>query len=57
MATVPVNQRLPEPLTRVWVMTDTGRKTTAYLKRDGEWFLFCRKIAAGNPKVVSWEDP
>jgi len=51
-----VNQRLSDPLTRVWVMTDAGRKTTAYLKRDGEWFLFSRKIATDNPKVVNWED-
>ena len=49
-----IADRLPKTLERVWVETDTGRKTTAYLKSDGEWFLFCRKIAETGAKVVRW---
>lgn len=54
MVWTPVTETLPKPLERVWIMTSTGRKTTGYLKANGEWFLFCRKIAADNPKIVGW---
>ena len=37
-----VKQGLPRSFTRVWVMTDTGRETTGYVKSDGEWFINCR---------------
>jgi len=55
MAWNSVTERLPAPLERVWVMTSTGRQTTGYLKTNGEWFLFCRKIAAENPAVLKWK--
>lgn len=32
MAWVSVQQRLPRSFTRVWVITDTGQQTTAYVK-------------------------
>jgi hypothetical protein len=41
MAWVSVQQRLPRTFTRVWVITDTGQQTTAYVKSDGEWFINC----------------
>jgi len=56
MAWVSVKQRLPEPFVKVWVMTDSGRKVTGYVKNNGEWFIFCREVAAGNPEVISWEE-
>ncbi|MBL1477110.1 50S ribosomal protein L13, partial [Klebsiella pneumoniae] len=31
MAWVSVQQRLPRTFTRVWVITDTGEQTTAYV--------------------------
>lgn len=52
----PVTERLPKPLMRVWVMTDGGKQTTAYIRNDGEWFLFCRKIAAEKPVIVKWRE-
>lgn len=57
MAWVSVKQRLPEPFVKVWVMTDSGRKVTGYVKSNGEWFICCREVAAGNPEVISWEEP
>lgn len=56
MAWISPSERLPAPFVRVWVKTSTGRKTTAYIKPGGEWFLFCRKIDADNPKITEWED-
>lgn len=52
----PVSKSLPSPLTRVWILTDSGKQTTAYIKPSGEWFLFCRKIAAENPEIVEWRE-
>ncbi|MBK5074603.1 DUF551 domain-containing protein [Budviciaceae bacterium CWB-B4] len=54
MIWISVNQRLPEPLTKVWVKTNTGKQTTGYVKNNGEWHLFCRRIAADNPVIVEW---
>ncbi|WP_395303245.1 hypothetical protein R0L47_05600 [Pectobacterium polonicum] len=56
MIWTPVTESLPKPLTRVWVMTDSGKQTTAYIRKDGEWFLFCRKIAAEKPEIVGWRE-
>ena len=56
MAWVSTQQRLPPPFTKVWVMTDSGRRTTAYVKSNGDWFVFCPKIAAEKPEIVRWEE-
>lgn len=47
---------LPRSFTRVWVMTDTGRETTGYVKSDGEWVINCPCIAAEKPAVISWRE-
>lgn len=44
----------PEPFVRVWVKTDTGRQTTAYIKSNGEWFINCERIRATGVQVVRW---
>ncbi|VYU64000.1 50S ribosomal protein L13 [Klebsiella oxytoca] len=56
MAWVSVQQRLPRTFTRVWVITDTGQQTTAYVKRDGEWFINCARIRATGAIVLRWRD-
>ncbi len=56
MATVCANQRLPKPFSRVWVKTDSGKETTAYVNAAGEWRINCPRIAAENPTVVSWRE-
>lgn len=56
MEWINVTEKLPKTLSRVWVETESGRKTTAYLKSDGQWFLFCRKIADTNPVIVRWRN-
>ncbi|HCF6547561.1 TPA: 50S ribosomal protein L13 [Klebsiella pneumoniae] len=56
MAWVSVQQRLPRTFTRVWVITDTGEQTTAYLKSDGEWFINCDRIRATGAAVLRWRD-
>jgi hypothetical protein len=48
--------RQAAPLTRVWVMTDTGRETTGYVKSDGEWFINCPRIRATGAKVLRWKE-
>ncbi|BDQ07226.1 hypothetical protein SO02S_13850 [Salmonella enterica subsp. enterica serovar Oranienburg] len=56
MALISVKQRLPEPFAKVWVITDSGRRVTGYVKSNGEWYLLCRKVAAENPEVIRWEE-
>lgn len=56
MTWVPVEAKLPETFTRVWLMTDTGRETTGYVKSDGEWFINCQRIRATGAKVLRWRD-
>jgi hypothetical protein len=56
MAWVSVQQRLPLTFTRVWVITDTGQQTTAYVKSDGEWFINCDRIRAAGAIVLRWRD-
>ncbi|EML3935623.1 50S ribosomal protein L13 [Klebsiella pneumoniae] len=56
MAWVSVQQRLPRTFTRVWVITDTGQQTTAYVKSDGEWFITCDRIRAAGAAVLRWRD-
>ncbi|EAA7486023.1 TPA: DUF551 domain-containing protein [Salmonella enterica] len=56
MAWISVKQRLPEPFVKVWVITDSGRRVTGYVKSNGEWYLLCRKVAAESPEVIRWED-
>ena len=51
-----VKEGKPKPLTRVWVMTDTGRETTGYLKSDGEWVINCVTIRATGAKVERWKE-
>ena len=51
-----VKHGLPRSFTRVWVMTDTGRETTGYVKSDGEWFINCARIRATGAKVLRWKE-
>ncbi|WP_152976861.1 DUF551 domain-containing protein [Franconibacter helveticus] len=55
MTWISVKQRLPEPFTKVWVLTDSGRKVTGYVKSNGEWHLLCPQVAATKPEVIRWE--
>ncbi len=50
MAWVSVQQRLPRTFTWVWVITDTGEQTTAYVKSDGEWYINC--VTAYAPQAL-----
>jgi len=45
---------LPKQYVRVWVMTSTGERTTAYVNASGEWVFICKRIAAEQPTVISW---
>ncbi|TYL72920.1 50S ribosomal protein L13 [Klebsiella pneumoniae] len=54
MAWVSVQQRLPRTFTRVWVITDTGQQTTAYVKSNGEWHINCDRIRATGAVVLRW---
>lgn len=56
MLWISVSARLPRTFTRVWVMTDTGRETTGYVKSDGEWFIFCERIRNSGAKVLRWKE-
>lgn len=56
MAWVSVQQRQPRTFTRVWVITDTGQQTTAYVKSDGEWFINFDRIRATGAVVLRWRD-
>lgn len=51
-----VSVRLPRSFTRVWVLTDTGRETTGYVKSNGEWFINCERIRATGAKVLRWKE-
>lgn len=54
MAWISVKQRLPPSFSRVWVITDTGQQTTAYVKSDGEWIINCPRIRATGAAVLRW---
>lgn len=56
MTWTPVTVRLPRSFTRVWVLTDTGRETTGYVKSDGEWHINCERIRATGAKVLRWRE-
>ncbi|WP_290567485.1 MULTISPECIES: hypothetical protein [unclassified Leclercia] len=56
MTWTPVSVRLPRSFTRVWVLTDTGRETTGYVKSDGEWFINCPRIRATGAMVLRWRE-
>ncbi len=56
MAWISVSVRLPRAFTRVWVMTDTGRETTGYVKSNGEWFINCDRIRATGAQVLRWKE-
>lgn len=56
MTRTSVSVRLPRSFSRVWVMTDTGRETTGYVKSDGEWFINCEKIRVTGAKVLRWKE-
>lgn len=56
MTWTPVSVRLPRAFTRVWVMTDTGRETTGYVKSDGEWVINCPNIRATGAVVLRWRE-
>ncbi|GAB50221.1 hypothetical protein EH105704_01_02260 [Atlantibacter hermannii NBRC 105704] len=49
-----VKHGLPRSFVRVWVMTDTGRETTGYVKSDGEWIINCPSVRATGAVVVEW---
>lgn len=56
MKWTPVSVRLPRSFARVWVLTDTGRETTGYVKSDGEWFINCPRIRATGAVVLRWKE-
>lgn len=56
MTWISVKSRLPRSLERVWVLTDTGRETTGYVKSDGEWVINCAAIRATGAVVVRWRE-
>ncbi|WP_368301289.1 hypothetical protein [Kluyvera sichuanensis] len=56
MAWISVSVRLPRPFTRVWVLTNTGRETTGYVKSNGEWFINCERIRATGAQVLRWKE-
>lgn len=56
MTWTPVSVRLPRSFSRVWVLTDTGRETTGYVKSDGEWFINCPRIRATGAVVLRWRE-
>ena len=56
MTWISVSVRLPRSFTRVWVMTDTGRETTGYVKSDGEGCINCSRIRATGAKVLRWKE-
>lgn len=56
MAWVLVQQRLPRTFTRVWVITDTGQQTTAYVNGSGQWMINCPRIQATGAIVLRWRD-
>ena len=56
MAWISVSVRLPRSFVRVWVMTDTGRETTGYVKSNGEWFINCERIRATGAQVLRWKE-
>lgn len=51
-----VKERKPKLFERVWVLTDTGRKTTGYVNSSGDWVINCPSIRASGAKVVRWKD-
>lgn len=51
-----VTEGKPKPLTRVWVLTDTGREATGHVKSDGEWFINCERIRATGAVVLRWRE-
>lgn len=53
---IPASERLPRKFQRVWVKTDSGKETTGYVNAAGEWRINCPRIAAENPKVISWRE-
>lgn len=56
MKWTPVSVRLPRSFALVWVLTDTGRETTGYVKSDGEWFINCPRIRATGAVVLRWRE-
>ncbi|EGT5208030.1 50S ribosomal protein L13 [Cronobacter sakazakii] len=56
MTWISVKKRLPRSFDRVWVLTDTGRETTGYVKSDGEWFINCPLIRASGAVVLRWKE-
>lgn len=53
---VSVVERLPPAFERVWVMTDTGRQATGYVKSDASWHINCPTVAATGAEVLRWRD-
>lgn len=54
MIWVSAEERLPKPFSRVWVLTDTRRETTGYVKSDGSWHINCPRIRATGAIVLQW---
>ena len=51
-----ITESLPSPFARVWVKTDTGRETTGYVNRSGEWVINCKRIRDSGAKVERWRE-
>ncbi|AMO81116.1 hypothetical protein [Obesumbacterium proteus] len=56
MVWIEVTERSPKPFARVWVLTDTGRETTGYVNRSGEWVINCKRIRDSGAKVERWRE-
>lgn len=56
MEWIPVTERLPKAFARVWVLTDTGRQTTGFVKSSGEWHINCPRIRATGAVVLQWKE-
>lgn len=50
------SEKLPRALNRVWVITDTGQQTTAYVNGAGQWMINCPRIQATGAIVLRWRD-
>lgn len=51
-----VAEHLPNPFSRVWVLTDTDRQTTGFVKSNGEWHINCPRIRATGAVVLKWKE-
>lgn len=56
MEWIPAAERKPKEFARVWVLTDTNRQTTGFVKSNGEWHINCPHIRATGAVVLQWRE-